>query len=90
MIKDIPEPLRDDCLTSIEDYRKMQVKIHMMKKDNEPVDRAGKSEEWKNWKLAPLDASVKQEEERSAEPSDKPSSEAVASVHKALRKIDKF
>ena len=90
MKKDIPEPLQSDCLTSIEDYRKMQVKFHMMKRDNEPVDQAGRSEEWKNWKLAPLDTSVKQEEKRSAEPADKPSSEAVASVHKALRKIDKY
>ena len=90
MSKDILEPLHSDCLTSIEDYRKMQVKIHMMRKDNKPTDQADKSEEWKNWKLAPLDAPVKRAEERSADSSVKPSSEAVNSVHKALRKIDRY
>ena len=90
MNKDIPAFLYSNCLTRIEDDGKMQVKIHMMKKDNEPVDQTRQSEEWKNWRLAPLDTSVQQEEKRVAEPSVKPSSKAVASVHKALRKIDKF
>lgn len=95
MSMDFLERLRNNCLTSVEDYRRMQVKLHEMRKESEPVDQSGKSEEWKNWELAPLDApvkhaSVKQGADPIGEASHEASTEAVKGVHKALRAIDKF
>ncbi len=89
MSMDFPERLRNNCLTSIEDYRNMQVKLHAMKKERESVvDQSGKSEEWKSWELAPLDTPVKRDAEPAARGSVEPSAEAVNGVHKALRTID--
>lgn len=100
MGKDYPERLYSSCLTSIEDYRKMQIRLHAMKKNamkknavkknDEPGDRSGGSDEWKNWELAPLGAPVKQAEGQAEELSAEPSSEAVKGVHKALRAIDRY
>jgi len=89
MSMDFHERLYDNCLTSVEDYRRMQVKLAEMKKESEPLAQNGKSEEWKNWELAPLDAPVKQGSERKIETATV-SSEAAKGVHKALRVIDKL
>ena len=90
MSMDFLERLRNNCLTNVEDHQRMQAKLHEMKKDDEPVAQSGKSEEWKNWELAPLDAPVKQAASPTVETSTVVSSEAVKGVHKALRTIDKY
>lgn len=93
---DVPECIYHNCLTTIEHYRNMQIKLHAMKKQNEQSDQSGKSEEWKNWELAPLDAPAKPASgsgkfsgaEGQEVKAPQHSAEAVNGLHKALRRID--
>jgi hypothetical protein len=94
---DVPQCLHHNWLTTIEQYRKMQIKLHAMKKQNEQSDQSGKSEEWKNWELAPLDAPTSPPHgagkysgtDRQGEAkAPQHSAEAVNGLHKALRRID--
>jgi len=87
---DFQERLRNDCLTSIEDYRRMQLQLHAMKKDAGYSDQCdAASEEWKKWELAPLDSPVNPVVEKESK-SLEPSSRATQGVHKALRTLDKY
>ena len=90
---DFLERLQNNCLTSIEDYRRMQVDLYAMKKEAELTDQSGTSDEWKKWELAPVGSPIKpgpkQTGVKSAS-SAEPSSAAAHGVHKALKVIDKY
>ena len=97
MSKDVYECLHHNCLNTIEHYRKMQINLYAMKKENEQSDQSGSADEWKNWELAPLDAPARPAsgsgKSTGAEGQGKArapqhSAEAVNGLHKALRRID--